>query len=241
MDRSFLQAAGLALAVTAAAPAAADPYDPLERFNRGVFVFNEQVDTYVAKPVARAYQTVTPAPVNQGITNFFRNLAAPITVVNYYLQWRPHDATTQLARFMFNSTFGLGGFVDMGTRMGLPHQKTDFGMTLGRYGSGPGAYLMLPFLGPSTVRDFGGRIVDAGADARTYMHDDLRWSLLAVDVIDTRADLLRFEKTIIGDRYTFLRDAYLQSRAFAISGGVVESDSFLEDSLELDEQSTETY
>ena len=210
--------------------------DPLEPINRGVFVFNEQIDKYLAKPAAQVYERVTPRPVSTAITDFFHNLSAPITIVNLYLQWRPHDATTQLARFMFNSSFGIGGLVDVGTPMGLPRQKTDLGITLGKYGVGPGPYLMLPLLGPSSVRDFPARVADSASDPRAYMNDTARFSMLALDVVDTRARLLPLEKSIIGDRYTFIKNAYLQQRAFAISGGVVENDSFLDDSLELDEQ-----
>jgi len=210
--------------------------DPLESFNRGVFVFNEQVDKYIAKPLAETYQAVTPRPVNNAVSDFFHNLTAPITVVNLYLQWRPHDATTQLARFMFNSTFGVAGIFDVGTPMGLPRQKTDLGITLGKYGVGSGPYLMLPLLGPSSLRDFPARVADTAADPRAYMHEAVRYSLLALDIVDTRASFLSLEDAIIGDRYTFIRDAYMQQRAFAISGGIVESDSFLDDSLEFDEQ-----
>lgn len=226
--------AALVLAL-GAGPAVADG-DPLEKLNRGIFVFNEQVDKYIAKPAAQVYEKVTPRPVSKAVTDFFQNLAAPITIVNLYLQWRPHDATTQLARFMFNSTLGVGGFVDIGTPMGLPYQKTDLGITLGKYGVASGPYLMLPLLGPSSFRDFPTRIVDELADPKFYMNRDVGLPLTAFNIIDIRARLLPFEKSIIGDRYTFIRDAYMQQRAFAISGGIVESDSFLDDSLEFDEQ-----
>jgi phospholipid-binding lipoprotein MlaA len=225
-----------ALVLALGAGSAAADNDPLEPINRGFFVFNEQVDKYLAKPAAQVYERVTPRPVSTAITDFFNNLAAPITIVNLYLQWQPHDATTQLARFMFNSSFGVGGLVDVGTPMGLPRQKTDLGITLGKYGVGPGPYLMLPLLGPSSFRDFPARVADSAADPRAYMNDTARFSMLALDIVDTRARLLPLEKSIIGDRYTFIRDAYLQQRVFAISGGVVENDSFLDDSLEFDEQ-----
>jgi phospholipid-binding lipoprotein MlaA len=210
--------------------------DPLEPINRGVFVFNEQVDKYLAKPAAQVYDKVTPKPVSTAVTDFFHNLTAPITIVNLYLQWRPHDATTQLARFMFNSTLGVAGIVDVGTPMGLPREKTDLGITLGKYGVASGPYLMLPLLGPSSFRDFPARIVDSAADPRAYVNDTARFSMLALDVVDTRARFLPLESSIIGDRYTFIRNAYLQQRAFTISGGVVEQDEFLDDSLDFDEQ-----
>ena len=225
-----------ALVLALGAGSAVADSDPLEPINRGFFVFNEQVDKYLAKPAAQVYEQVTPRPVSTAITDFFHNLAAPITIINLYLQWQPHDATTQLARFMFNSTFGVGGIVDVGTPMGLPRQKTDLGITLGKYGVGPGPYLMLPLLGPSSLRDFPAKVADEYADPRLYMQAEVAYPLVAIDLLDTRARLLPLEQSIIGDRYTFIRNAYLQQRAFAISGGVIENDSFLDDSLELDEQ-----
>lgn len=225
-----------ALVLALGAGSAVADSDPLEPINRGFFVFNEQVDKYLAKPAAQVYDQVTPRPVSTAIADFFNNLAAPITIVNLYLQWQPHDATTQLARFMFNSTFGVGGIVDVGTPMGLPRQKTDLGITLGKYGVGSGPYLMLPLLGPSSFRDLPARIADSAADPRAYMNDTARLSMLALDIVDTRARFLPLEQSIIGDRYTFIRNGYLQQRAFAVSDGVVDNDSFLDDSLEFDEQ-----
>ncbi len=225
-----------ALVLALGAGSAVADGDPLEKLNRGVFVFNEQVDKYIAKPAAQVYDKVTPKPVSNAVSNFFHNFSAPISIINMYLQWRPHDATTQLARFMFNSTIGVAGFIDVGTSMGLPRQKTDLGITLGKYGVASGPYLMLPLLGPSSFRDFPARVADEFADPRLYINTEAALIGTAINIIDIRASLLPFEQSIIGDRYTFIRDAYLQQRAFAISGGVVENDSFLDDSLEFDEQ-----
>lgn len=211
-----------------------DPADPWESFNRGVFSFNETADRYVAKPVAKAYQAITPIAVDDAITRVFNNLAAPITIVNQLLQCKGHDAATQVARLMFNSTFGIAGIFDVAQHMDLPRQKEDFGQTLAVWGVKSGPYLMLPLLGPSTVRDAGGRVADMAADPRRYTQQTARFAMTAVDVTDTRADLLAAEKIIEGDRYLFIRDYYLQQRAFVIADGVVAKDEFLDESLEND-------
>lgn len=217
-----------------AASAPRDSADPWEAFNRGVFRFNETADRYVAKPVATAYQTMTPEVVDDAITRVFNNLAAPITIVNQLLQGKAHDAASQTARFMFNSTIGIAGIFDVAQHMDLPRQKEDFGQTLAVWGVKSGPYLMLPLLGPSTVRDTGGRVFDMSADPRGYVQATTRIVMTAVDITDTRADLLSAEKAIEGDRYLFIRDYYLQQRAFVIADGVVTKDEFLDDSLEND-------
>lgn len=217
-----------------AALAPNDPADPWESFNRGVFRFNETADRYIAKPVAKAYQAITPEVVDDAITRMFNNLTAPITIVNQLLQGKAHDAAGQTARFMFNSTIGVAGIFDVAQHMDLPRQKEDFGQTLAVWGVKSGPYLMLPILGPSTLRDMGGRMLDMGADPRRYVYETTRIVLAAVDITDTRADLLSAEKAIEGDRYQFIRDYYLQQRAFVIADGVVTKDEFLDDSLESD-------
>ncbi len=213
---------------------ASDPADPWESFNRGVFRFNETADRYVGKPVAKIYQAVTPESVDDAITRIFNNLAEPITVVNQLLQGKAHDAAGQTARFMFNSTIGLAGVFDVAQHMDLPRQKEDFGQTLAVWGVKSGPYLMLPLLGPSTVRDVGGRVVDIAPDPRRYAQSTTALVMTAVDMTDTRADLLAAETAIEGDRYLFIRDYYLQQRAFAIADGQLAKDDFLDDSLEAD-------
>lgn len=220
--------------VSGAAAATHDPADPWESFNRGVFSFNESVDRYVAKPVAKTYQFLMPAVVDDAITRVFNNLATPITIVNQLLQGKPHDAAGQTARLMFNSTFGLAGILDVAQHMDLPRQKEDFGQTMAVWGVKPGPYVMLPLLGPSTVRDTGGRVADMSCDPRRYAEQTARFVMTALDVTDTRADLLNAEKAIEGDRYLFIRDYYLQQREFAIADGVLTKDEFLDDSLSSD-------
>lgn len=228
--RLLLVAIGFASLLPVAA--SADDTDPWEGFNRGVYRFNDTIDQYVAKPVAKAYQKVTPQPVDDGITRVLRNLLSPITLVNELLQGKPAAAAATTSRFMFNSTIGLVGIFDIGAKMGMPRTEEDFGQTLAVWGVGQGPYVMLPLLGPSTVRDFFGRFGDAPADPRAYMNRDVAYGILALNLVDTRADLLKAEKLVQGDRYNFIRDYYLQVRAFDIADGVVTSDPFLDDDFE---------
>ena len=220
--------------VANAASTSTNSADPWESFNRGVFSFNETLDRYIAKPVAKTYQFVMPTAIDDAITRVFNNLAAPITIVNQILQGKPHDAAGQTARLMFNSTLGLAGIFDVAQHMDLPRQKEDFGQTLGVWGVKSGPYVMLPLLGPSTVRDTGGRVADMGCDPRQYAEESARFVMTALDVTDTRADLLNAEKAIEGDRYLFIREYYLQQREFAIADGVLAKDEFLDDSLSND-------
>ncbi|MEO6698098.1 MAG: VacJ family lipoprotein [Paraperlucidibaca sp.] len=210
----------------------ADDSDPWEGFNRGVYRVNDVVDRYVAKPVAKAYQTVTPQPVDDAITRFLNNLMSPVTLVNELLQGKPAAAAATTSRFMFNSTVGLAGFFDIGAKMGMPRTEEDFGQTLAVWGVGQGPYIMLPLLGPSTVRDFFGRFGDAPADPRAHINSEAAYGILALNLVDTRADLLKAERLVEGDRYRFIRDYYLQVRAFDIADGVVTSDPFLDDDFE---------
>lgn len=214
------------------APAMAAPEDPWEGFNRAVYRFNDTVDRYALKPVAQAYQTVTPKPVDNAISHFFDNLASPITLVNQLLQGKPVAALTTTARLMWNSTLGLGGLFDVATRMGLPREKEDFGQTLAVWGVHSGPYLMLPVFGPSTVRDAFGRVTDIAPDPRSYVNSTPALAGTALDLIDTRADLLSAEQVIEGDRYQFIRDYYLQQRKFAIADGQIEGDEFLDESAD---------
>lgn len=212
--------------------AKAHPGDPWEGFNRSMFAFNEQVDKYVTKPAAKAYQWAVPQMADDSITRFFRNLYAPITLMNQLLQGKFHHAAETTSRFMFNSTLGIAGLLDVATPMGLTRKSEDFGQTLATWGVNSGPYLMLPLLGPSTLRDTVARPVDSAPDARAYMSQTAAFSLLAINLMDTRADLLSAEKFIEGDRYAFVRNYYLQQREFDIADGVVEHDPFLDDDIE---------
>ncbi len=229
MLRHSTLAAVLLLSAVSPQALAADAADPWEGFNRSVFRFNETLDRYVTKPLAKGYQTVTPQVVDDAISRFFNNLSSPVTLVNQLLQGKPAAAAATTSRLIFNSTVGVGGLFDVAARMGVKREKEDFGQTLAVWGVKPGPYLVLPLLGPSTVRDTAGRVGDIASDPRVYMNDDFAMVLGFVEVVDVRADLLSVEKVIEGDRYNFIRDYYLQQREFAIADGRIEKDEFLDE------------
>lgn len=199
--------------------------DPWESFNRPVFVFNDTLDTYGLKPLAEGYHAVTPSVVEDGIHNMFRNVGDVKNLANDLLQGKLHEAGVDTARILFNSTIGLFGFFDVATKMDLQRSDQDFGLTLGSWGVDSGPYLVLPLLGPSTVRDAFGKIPDTYVEPYRYMSDvPERNSLRGLDIVDTRASLLPAEKLITGDKYVFIRNAYLQSREFKVQDGQVEDD-----------------
>ncbi|MGE4303468.1 MAG: VacJ family lipoprotein [Novosphingobium sp.] len=199
--------------------------DPWEGVNRAVFRFNDTVDTYTLKPLAKGYQKVTPDFLEDGIGNVFGNLGDVVVLANDLLQGKVRDAGIDTSRILFNTTFGLLGFFDVASRMGLQKNDEDFGQTLGTWGLGSGPYVVLPLLGPSSVRDAFGRVPDAFLEPYPYMdHVPTRNVTRAVDVVDTRAGLLSAEKMITGDKYIFVRNAYLQNREFRTLDGQVEDD-----------------
>lgn len=221
--------------------------DPLESINRGVYKFNDVTDKAVFKPVATAYKTVTPSPIRTGVNNFFSNLGTITNVVNNLLQFKFANAFSEAGRFVINSTFGLAGLIDVAGMDKIAVHKEDFGQTLGYWGVGSGAYIVLPFVGPSTVRDATGLAVDtATSDPITYTHNigeiRLHNQLRAAQFIDKRTELLD-AKDIVDeaslDPYAFMRDAYLQRRASLIQDGLVPGelikDEFFEDEKEIKE------
>lgn len=217
---AVFKGAALALTVSLMAGCAtgpdANPRDPLEPFNRGVYQFNDAVDTAVFKPVATAYQKVTPSPVRTGVSNFFGNLGDLWSSVNAGLQLRPREATENLMRFSVNTVFGIAGVLDIASEMGIPRTRLDFGQTMGRWGAPSGPYLVLPLLGPSSVRDGTGLVVDVVGDPLSSVdHVPSRNSLIALRVVDTRAGLLRAGNLLDDaalDKYSFMRDFYLNRR-----------------------------
>ncbi len=199
--------------------------DPWETANRAVFRFNDAVDRWALKPIAQGYQAVTPDVVEDGIHNVFLNVGEVKNLVNDVLQFKLHDAGVDTARFMFNTTFGVLGFFDIATKMGLQRNDEDFGQTLGAWGVQSGPYVVLPLLGPSTVRDTLARYPDSYVSAYRYVNDvPARNSVLALDIVDTRAKLLSAERLISGDKYRFIRNAYLQNREFRVLDGNVVDD-----------------
>ncbi|WP_049722280.1 MlaA family lipoprotein [Gilvimarinus polysaccharolyticus] len=203
---------------------AADPQDPWEDFNRAVFAFNDAADTYVLRPVARGYQAVTPSPVRQGVNNVFSNVLEIPKVFNDLLQGKFAQAGTDSGRFLINTTLGVAGLFDVAHHMGMPRAESeDFGQTLGRWGVPEGPYLMLPIFGPRTLRDAAATPIDWATDPKTYIgHTQTGYELKAVELLDTRARLLALEQDIGADKYTLLRDIYLQRRDYLVKDGEVE-------------------
>ncbi|ACT48796.1 MlaA family lipoprotein [Methylotenera mobilis] len=218
--------------------------DPLESVNRGIYKFNDVADKAVLKPVATAYKNVAPTPVRLGVNNFFSNLGTLTNVLNNLLQFKFANAFSEAGRFVINSTFGIAGFIDVAGMDKVPVHKEDFGQTLGYWGVGPGAYLVLPIAGPSSVRDATGWFVDLSTtDPITYTHNigqvRLHNQLRAAQFIDKRTELLDAKDLVDDaslDPYAFMRDAYLQRRASLVQDGLVPSelikDEFFEDEKE---------
>lgn len=194
----------------------ANPADPFEPFNRGMYTFNDSVDKAVLKPVATAYRDVTPQPVRTGVNNFFANLGDAWSFINNLLQFRGLEAYESLVRFNVNTFFGLGGLLDIASEMGIERHKQDFGLTLGRWGVPTGPYLVLPLLGPSTVRDTAALPVDGYGDGvRQFDPVSARNALYGLRVVDKRASLLRAGSVLDAaalDPYSFTRDVYLKVR-----------------------------
>jgi phospholipid-binding lipoprotein MlaA len=204
--------------------------DPFEEYNRKVWAFNEFLDDKFAKPAAEIYRSVTPDVVETGITNFFRNLNELDNTANQIFQGKPILAINDFSRFIINSTFGLGGFLDVGTNLGLERHDEDFGQTLGAWGVASGPFLMLPLLGPSTPRGLAGRSVSSVLSGTFAIEEnDVRIGITAIDVLETRARYLEVETLIIGDRYSFIRDSYMQYQDFESSDGENQVDDFVDD------------
>ncbi|MBV9575649.1 MAG: VacJ family lipoprotein [Gammaproteobacteria bacterium] len=195
--------------------------DPLEALNRPVFSFNDTVDNYFLKPIATLYNKIIPKPLNQGIHNFFNNIGELPTIANDLLQFHFYQSANDFWRFAINSTVGIGGLFDMATRMKLPHYTNDFGMTLATWGYQNSTYIVWPFFGPSTLRDGVSMPVDYFAFS-IYPHipsETNRYALYSLGVVDKRAQLLKFQplfEEVTVDKYVFMRNAYLQRRAYQI-------------------------
>ena len=201
--------------------------DPLEPMNRAIFNFNEVIDDSILEPIAKGYQTITPDPVEDSISNFFNNLGEISTIINSALQLNINKTISSSSRLIINSTIGVFGLFDVASSIGIEKHKEDFGQTLGFYGIPSGPYLVLPFFGPSSFRDAPGFYADIAMDksispVHTELHHEERQLLQATNVIDTRANLLKASKildTAAKDKYIFLRESYLQRRAKMITDG----------------------
>ncbi len=233
----------LALALVGCAtvrPSERNPRDPWQRMNRGIYKFNDAIDTAVVTPVARTYVRVVPELVRTGVTNFFNNVTYPDVIVNALLQGKLEPFARDTGRFVVNTTVGVAGLFDPATHMGLTYEDRDFGQTFGKWGAPSGPFLVLPFLGPSDVRDGLARAVDAYAEPWAYINNPYwDYGTLLLYEVKQRADLLPLtdmaKKTF--DPYAFERNAYLQHRDFMVQGPQAEKNSAEEELKQLQQDS----
>ena len=197
--------------------------DPWEKANRGIYKFNDTLDRAALKPVAKGYVKITPRWFRAGVGNFFSNLSYPITAVNQFLQGKVGTGFHDSGRFLVNTTIGIGGLIDVATKMGLQANDEDFGQTLAVWGVGSGPFINLPFFGPSSLRDAPSRAVDYFMSPLTYIDQpwEAEWGERALDLIHSRSELLSLDPTLqrAFDPYAFVRDAWVQRREFAIYDG----------------------
>jgi phospholipid-binding lipoprotein MlaA len=197
--------------------------DPWEGFNRTVYTFNDKVDQYALKPVAKGYVKITPQPVRDSVTNFFANIGDVYNAANNFLQLKITDGVEDIMRIVINTVFGVGGLFDVATLAKLPKHNQDFGLTLGHYGVPAGPYLVLPLFGPSTVRDGVGLVGNYFINPVSYIDPAaVSWGLYGLNVVSTRANLLGASDLLEGaaiDKYSFVRNTYLQRRRYQLSDG----------------------
>lgn len=210
-----------------------DVKDPLLPLNQKVFAFNDTIDTYILRPIAVQYAKTIPEDARDGYTNFRNNLREPWSAVNQVLQGKPLVAGKTMGRFLINSLTSLG-FADTAKRRDLNIEKDDLGTTLGVWGVPSGPYIMLPFLGPTTLRDGAAMLPDSYAKPQRYLLEDDKayYANYAFDGLNTRTQLLSLEDLLQGDKYSFIRDAYLQQRAYTIAtkrGDNIEEGLFSDD------------
>lgn len=219
---------GLACILTSSAlltSPASHANDPWETTNTRIYAFNKFLDTWLLRPVAVAYNNVLPDVVRQGVGNFFSNIDDVNVLANDILQLKLREAATDSGRLVINTTVGIGGIIDVASSVGLSKNEEDFGQTFGRWGVGSGPYVVLPFFGPSTVRDSVGLVMDTLFNPIQYHNDDsVRSTLLFVGQLDDRASVFAMEGLISGDEYLFVREAYLQQREYLVNDGAYYDD-----------------
>lgn len=197
--------------------------DPWEPMNRKIFAFNETLDKYLLKPTAKGYRFIMPNAAQRGVSNFIANIYEFNSVINSLLQGRFGGAAQSGGRFVVNSTLGLLGVFDVATPIGIQPNRADFGQTLAVWGFEPGPYVMLPLFGPRTVRSGVGYFFDTYTSIPALIDNrEAAWIFWTIEVIDYRASLLDADDLITGDRYIFIRDAYISARNAFVNGGVVE-------------------
>jgi phospholipid-binding lipoprotein MlaA len=239
---SGLACAGEAPAEPAGMPAypgtRTDVYDPWEPYNRQMFKFNMAIDRGVLRPLARTYRDTVPATARTGVSNFLDNLEQPLSSVNALLQGKPKQAGSDMARFVINLTLGLGGVLDPASALGLGQGDEDFGQTLGKWGVGPGPYLVLPFMPARSLRDWGGEVLDQRGEPSSYIEDDVaRIGAKGLDLLEARYRVLDLDEALDSayDQYAFVRDAWTQRREYKVNDGVTQStdyDDLYEDPLD---------
>ena len=206
--------------------------DPFEAINRPIYKFNDITDKYLLRPLGKGYNFITPRPVRTGIGNFYDNITYPVTIVNSLLQGKGTQAIYDLNRFLFNSVFGVLGFIDVASSRGFPRHDEDFGQTFAKWGIPQGPYIVIPLLGPSTVRDGIGILGNVRVNPLVQMdNSSVRDKLLILWTIETRAALIGPDELVRDafDPYLFVRDAYLQNRQFLINDSAAPTDDFFED------------
>ncbi len=218
--------------------------DPWQGFNRGVYKFNDTIDRAALKPAAKGYRKITPRWFRIGVGNFFSNLTYPTTFVNQFLQGKPGLGFKDTGRFLVNTTLGIGGILDVATKIGLDAHDEDFGQTLAKWGVSSGPFLNLPFFGPSSLRDAPSRAVDYFLEPLTYVEIpwEATWGLRGFDVVHKRSELLPLDETLktAYDPYAFIRDAWVQQREFAIFDGNPPPETLEEDFEDEDPATDET-
>ena len=199
--------------------------DPFQNLNEKTHNLNQSLDKSIATPIAKVYRKVTPDFLEVGVTNFTDNIEDINIALNNLLQAKIKDGLSDILRFTINSTIGLAGFFDIASSMGFQKHSEDFGQTLAVWGVSDGPYIVLPILGPSSLRDTLARIPEAFMTPLLLIdHDRTGYELTAIDLLDKRARYLGLESIVVGDEYLFYRDAYFQSREFDINDGVIEDD-----------------
>lgn len=218
-----ITATALVVGLLTGCASSGNPKDPIEGFNRAMFAFNEGLDTAILKPVATGYEAVLPSPIRTGVTNFFGNIDDLFIGVNNLLQGKVPEAFSDLGRVVINTTIGLLGVLDVASEAGLEKHDEDFGQTFGRWGVGSGAYVVVPFFGPRTARDTVGLVLDVAVDpVANHEPARVRDAALVLRVVSDRANLLPADKVVEEaalDKYSYMRDAYLQRRRNLIHDG----------------------
>ena len=218
---------------------AKNPRDPWEGMNRGIYKFNDVVDRATLKPVAKGYKKITPERFRRSVGNFFSNLQYPATIINQLLQGKPTLAARDTGRLLTNTLLGFGGILDPASRVGLDKNDEDLGQTLGVWGVPAGPFVMLPFLGPTTIRDAPSSFAEYFIDPLTYadVQWEVLWGMRALDIVDVRAQYLSLDPVIQRsyDPYAFVRNSWLQRREYQVRDGDV-PDENLEEGLDPEEE-----